>query len=150
MNLDSAYAPREEVASELIDGEAIIIDLSTGMYFSLDRVGGRIWALLANQASLGEIRACLVNEYQVDEQVAGEDLENLAQQLLAENLIVPAKEPRPLDHAAGETTAAKAPYQPARLVAYRDMGDLLALDPPAPGLSEIVWRDGPANERDER
>ena len=57
MNLDSAYAPREEVASELIDGEAIIIDLSTGMYFSLDRVGGRIWALLANQTSLGEIRA---------------------------------------------------------------------------------------------
>lgn len=149
MNLSSAYAPRQEVASELIDGEAIIIDLSTGMYFSLDRVGGRIWDLLASQVSLAGILERLLDEYEVDAEVAREDLENLATQLLAENLIVPAGEPPPADRVAPKTVAARVPYQPVRLVAYRDMGDLLALDPPAPGLSQIVWRDGPTGEHDE-
>lgn len=149
MNLDSAYAPRQDVASELIDGEAIIIDLGTGMYFSLDRAGGRIWALLAEQRSLDEILACLLAEYEVGAQAARDDLENLVTQLLAENLIVPAQEPRSSDRVASIPAAPKNPYQPVRLVAYRDMGDLLALDPPAPGLSEIVWREGPSSERDE-
>jgi Coenzyme PQQ synthesis protein D (PqqD) len=150
LNLDSAYVPRQEVASELIDGEAIIIDLSTGMYFSLDSVGGRIWALLAQQASLEEITTRLHAEYEVDAEVAREDLENLVTQLLSENLIVPAQEPKPLDRVAPTTVATRIPYQPARLEAYRDMGDLLALDPPAPGLSEIVWREGPASEHGEQ
>ena len=149
MNLDSAYAPRQDVASELIDGEAIIIDLGTGMYFSLDGAAGRIWALLAELRSLNEILACLLAEYEVGAQVARDDLENLVTQLLAENLIVPAGEPRPSDRVASISVAAKIPYQPVRLVVYRDMGDLLALDPPAPGLSEIVWREGPSSERDE-
>jgi hypothetical protein len=150
LNLDSAYAPRQDVASELIDGEAIIIDLGTGMYFSLDQAGGRIWALLAEQRSLEEILACLVAEYEVGAQAARDDLENLVTQLLAENLIVTAGEPRPSDRGVASTpVAAKIPYQPVRLVVYRDMGDLLALDPPAPGLSEIVWREGPSSERDE-
>jgi hypothetical protein len=149
LNLDSAYAPRQDVASELIDGEAIIIDLGTGMYFSLVGAGGRIWALLAEQRSLEEILACLLVEYEVGAEAAREDLENLVTQLLAENLIVPAQQPRPSDPVASTALAAKIPYQPVRLVIYRDMGDLLALDPPAPGLSEIVWREGPSSECDE-
>jgi hypothetical protein len=36
----------EEVAAKGIDGEAILINLSNGIYYSLDNVGGLIWELI--------------------------------------------------------------------------------------------------------
>jgi hypothetical protein len=35
----------------------------------------------------------------------------------------------------------RAPYVPPALHIYRDMGQLLALDPPTPGLMDIDWKD---------
>ena len=35
----------------------------------------------------------------------------------------------------------KAPYEIPKLNIYRDMGDLLALDPPVPGLGDTPWKD---------
>src|SRR4029450_13507670 len=35
-----------QVINETIDGEAIMINLATGSYYSLDRVGGDVWTLL--------------------------------------------------------------------------------------------------------
>jgi len=43
--------------------------------------------------------------------------------------------------------AGKLPYEPPRLSVYRDMGDLLALDPPAPGLTDIPWKAPPGDPR---
>jgi len=33
----------------------------------------------------------------------------------------------------------KKPYAAPQLQIYRDMQDLLALDPPAPGMNQIAW-----------
>ena len=33
------------------------------------------------------------------------------------------------------------PYESPLLNIYRDMGDLLALDPPMPGLAEMNWKE---------
>jgi hypothetical protein len=72
------------------------------------------------------------------------DLVRLAEQLVTENL---------LDSAAGSDPAPELPppapaqraYQAPALQAYRDMADLLALDPPTPG---IVFRPGLAGSPD--
>ena len=34
----------EQVINETIDGEAIMIDLASGAYFSLSQVGAEVWA----------------------------------------------------------------------------------------------------------
>lgn len=149
MNLENRYAPRQDVASELIDGEAIIIDLASGIYFSLNGVGGRIWSLLAKDLSLAEILAILPAEYEVALDVAQQDLNTLVEQLLSEKLVEPTQERTSSDHPAALASAAKASYSPPRLEIYRDMGDLLALDPPAPGLSEIAWQANPVREHDD-
>jgi hypothetical protein len=36
-------------------------------------------------------------------------------------------------------------YETPQLLQYQDMAELLALDPPAPGLADVVWQD-PAEE----
>jgi hypothetical protein len=35
----------------------------------------------------------------------------------------------------------KLPYELPKLNIYRDMGDLLALDPPVPGLGDTPWKE---------
>jgi hypothetical protein len=75
-------------------------------------------------------------------------VERLLKELVDEKLILeadgtvdgPTKQPHQLD--------AKEPYEPPQLNIYRDMGDLLALDPPTPGLEATPWKD-PGKENKE-
>ncbi len=56
----------DEVAAQVIDGEAIIINLSNGMYYSLDGVGGEIWSLIVEGRTLEEVAAAIDRRYQVE------------------------------------------------------------------------------------
>jgi hypothetical protein len=132
----------EEVASQVMDGEAIMINLSNGMYYSMDGVGGLIWGLIEQGHSLQEIAEVMNGRYDVPATQAREDLERLAAELLEEKLVLvadgPPRAPNGTDTAV---TGEKLAYEPPKLCAYRDMGDLLALDPPIPGLRDIPWED---------
>lgn len=78
----------EEVLVEELQGEAVLLDLSSGTYFGLDPVGTRIWELIADRASVGEVRRRLLQEYQVEEERLREDLEALVRDLLGRGLLV--------------------------------------------------------------
>lgn len=133
-----------DVASKVMDGEAIIIDLSTGVYYSLDRAGGLVWDQVVATRSVGEIVAAVTSHYDVSATRAQADVERLLGELLHEDLIVP------LDGGAIAVSGtiapreARAAYEPPALNIYRDMGDLLALDPPTPGL-DTPWNDPDAS-----
>jgi hypothetical protein len=58
---------RPQVINETIDGEAIMINLATGSYYSLDRVGGDLWALVEASLSGEEIVVELGRRYDADE-----------------------------------------------------------------------------------
>ena len=140
----------EECAAQVIDGEAVIINLLNGTYYSLDRVGGAIWELAAAGRTIPEIVERVANRYDVDSDRARRDTERLTQELVAERLLVPAT-PRaaasddvsagsrgaPPDHAA----ATRESYDEPVLTTYRDMAELLALDPPMPRLETLVWSE---------
>jgi hypothetical protein len=49
------------------DDGIMMMDIESGLYFDVDPVGGRIWALLEQPSSLSEICKSLVNEFEVDE-----------------------------------------------------------------------------------
>jgi Coenzyme PQQ synthesis protein D (PqqD) len=57
---------RKDVVFRDLDGELVLLNLRTGVYFGLDRVGTRIWGLIADERSLGEIVGELTAEYEVD------------------------------------------------------------------------------------
>lgn len=134
------YLPNsEEVASEVLDGEAVIINLSNGMYYSIDGVGGRIWELVEIGQSRTDMVRDITARYDVDEDTADADITRFIEELLAENLIVPAD--RPAGDAPDTSPDTRQPYSTPELNVFRDMGDLLALDPPMPGLKDIPWKD---------
>lgn len=140
--LDTVLRPNvAEVAGEVIEGEAILINLATGIYHSLGGAGGAAWSLIEQECTLRELVAALVARYDVDAAQAETDLRDLVAALVAERLVVAGdarSAPRVAEPARPATP--RLPYEAPRLDTYRDMGDLLALDPPAPGLQDIPWR----------
>lgn len=125
-----------EVTGQVIDGEAIIMNLSTGMFYSTDKVGASIWSWVEQGLSVEEIIAEITVRYDVSEAQARSDLDELVGQLLGENLVhteAVATEGRP-PHLTVPAAATRAPYHAPELNRYSDMTDMLALDPPMPVL----------------
>lgn len=70
-----------------LEGELVLLNLNTGVYFGLDPVGTRIWHLLQNQHSLQQVLNTLLLEYEVTDAQCGQDLLDLITQLLSKGLV---------------------------------------------------------------
>jgi hypothetical protein len=129
----------DEIAAETIAGEAVILNLSSGVYYSLDGAGGLVWSLLERGHSPAEAATRVAERFGVEEGDALADIESLLSEVLAEGLLVEdgASEPREL---LDDELPPAGDYAKPGLQAYTDMGDMLALDPPMPGLKDVPWR----------
>jgi hypothetical protein len=70
----------------------VILDLKSGIYYGLDEVGARIWALLQEPRQVNEILNALLEEYDVDLPRCEIDLIGLLRQLRAVGLVEYAAE----------------------------------------------------------
>jgi hypothetical protein len=141
-DLSRRLQPRgEEVAAKVIDGEAIIINLANGIYYSMDKVGGLIWDMVQTGHSLEEIIQGVTERYDVAREKVESDVVELVEEMLRENLVAVAEDGGAPAEAGPVPPGGKLPYEAPKLNIYRDMGDLLALDPPTPGLGDTPWKD---------
>ncbi|MFV9656116.1 PqqD family peptide modification chaperone [Pseudomonas sp. NY15366] len=69
------------IATEM-DGDIVMMHISSGQYFGISGVGPRIWALLERPITLDALIATIVNEYIVDEQTCRNDIQAFMQNLL--------------------------------------------------------------------
>lgn len=130
---------RGDVAAKVIDGELIIIRLSDGTYYSMDNVGTSVWEMIEACTDLGTVVREIAQRYAAPVAEVESDVSTLMRELIDEGLIVPA-------NGAGAAPAARFQpttliYQKPRLNIYRDMGNLLALDPPTPGIDDLSFGD---------
>ena len=63
-SLDAAFRIPEEVIFRELDGEAVVLNLDTGIYFGLDAVGTRIWRLIEERKPLKAVLDTLIDEYE--------------------------------------------------------------------------------------
>jgi hypothetical protein len=142
------FKPREEeVASKVIDGEAIIINLANGIYYSMDKAGALVWERLQSGDTLEEVIAAVTAHYDVTDQQAEAHVRELLQELLQENLVMASENGVAAAAQTAPPPGTKLPYELPKLNIYRDMGDLLALDPPVPGLGETPWKEPEDNSK---
>jgi antitoxin (DNA-binding transcriptional repressor) of toxin-antitoxin stability system len=120
-----------QVINETIDGEEIMINLATGSYYSLDRVGGDVWALLEASVPVDDIVAELGRRYDAGEDDIRRGVADLLQRLSEEELVVPSPNGGPVGRAspAAPTPATRPPFRAPRLEKFTDMQDLILLDP---------------------
>lgn len=83
------FAPSSRVRFREIGGEAVLLDLDRGTYFSLNATGTAAWGGLAAGRTLGEVHAELLARFEVEEEVLWRDLEALVGDLLDQGLLVP-------------------------------------------------------------
>jgi hypothetical protein len=125
-----------KVMNEIIDGEAVLVNLDTGAYYSIDKVGSFAWSSLSQGLSIGQTVDAISGRYQVDPKVIETDIFDFVRQLEEEDLIVPEKESRSatpsvgsVDPASEGSSGSELKYEKPVLHKYTDMEDLLLLDP---------------------
>jgi hypothetical protein len=71
-----------------LEGESVLLDLESGVYFGLNGVGTRIWGLLGEQGSLRSVYERLLDEYDVAPSRLEWDLLGLATDLCDRGLTI--------------------------------------------------------------
>ena len=121
------------VTHETIDGEAVIINLDSGNYYSLVEAGSFIWGLLERGASASEVQDLVQQTYQGNATDIDQGVADLLAQLQQENLIVPvdgATDPTELHQVVPSSNGHEKPsFNAPSLNKYSDMQELLLLDP---------------------
>ena len=87
LSLESRVAINDDVVSRELDGEAVILNLESGTYFSLNQVGTRIWSLLQDDGSLRRTFDVIHQEYDVAQEILERDILRLLEELLAKDLV---------------------------------------------------------------
>lgn len=78
---------REGVAAQVVNGEAVLLNIESGEYFSLNRVGSRVWELCDGTRSAANIISVICDEFDVPEDVVAVDAGEFLAALEQDNLL---------------------------------------------------------------
>lgn len=87
LSLASNLRIPEGILSHNLQGEEVILNLNTGVYFGLDPIGTKIWHLIHEQQSLQKVLGALLDEYAVTEAPCTQDLLGLVAQMRENGLV---------------------------------------------------------------
>ena len=87
MNIKSKITLSKNVFAQEIDDETIILDSVTQEYFSINEIGKVIWSLIEEKKNLEEIKAEMLDMYEVPQEQLEKDLLNFLQTLEQKGLI---------------------------------------------------------------
>ena len=87
LTIESTVSAVPDQTSCELQGEAVILSLKGGIYYTLNPVGTRIWNLVQKPVQVREVRDTILREYKVDEGRCEDDLLTLLRDLEKEGLI---------------------------------------------------------------
>ena len=117
------------VIHQTLDGEVIVINLDTGTYYSIAGPGAEIWAAVERGSSVEETVEEALHRYDAGRPILEQAVKRFVDELLQEQLLVPAGEDAQAPASAARNGAAVAPFAEPFLNRYTDMQELLMLDP---------------------
>jgi hypothetical protein len=122
-----------KVIHETIDGETVIVNLDSGNYYSLEKVGADIWALIGSGLPVPEIIEDIATRYIGERKEMDQAIHEFFGDLQQEGLIMidetQGSEAQPGIRDRTEETEELPVFENPALQKYTDMQDLLLLDP---------------------
>ncbi len=85
--MDAQVSRSTEQVSADLEGDAVILNVKSGKYYSLNPVGARVWQLIESPISLKALHAALMEEYDVESDRCKEDLLQLIEKLVDAGLV---------------------------------------------------------------
>jgi hypothetical protein len=79
--------PSPDVQGTCMEGETVLLDLSSGRYYTLNRLGSVIWEHCTGHNTISDIHAVLCDRFDVAPDRALDDLIALVNQLAQEGLL---------------------------------------------------------------
>jgi hypothetical protein len=123
--MGSFVVPSLEIVSEVIDGEAVILDLRSGRYYTADGVGAQVWrGVTAGMQRHQIVESC--RAHFPGQPSADSDIDAFLELLVTAGLLLPAQESAALDSPVLDWPAR---YTPPALQWFDDLADMMALDP---------------------
>ena len=129
--MDPIYRIRSaSIVHEIIEGEAIVIDLESGSYCSMEGAAVEVWKGIIEGATRGELIARITECYTGAEDLITGAVTALLDKLATERLIEEADGPadRPI-RVPVPCRADRKLFAGCEVQSYTDMKELLALDP---------------------
>ena len=87
MTLETVVQASPDQVSCVLEGEAAILNLKTGVYYGLDPVGAMVWKLIEQPRTVASVRDAMLESYDVDAGRCELDLLTLLGKLEGEGLI---------------------------------------------------------------
>ena len=76
-----------EILWKEIDGEVVLLNPKSGDYFGLNSVGASFWERVGDGGSMDDITTILLEEFEVEEAILRNDLEDLIKKMEEKNLL---------------------------------------------------------------
>lgn len=88
------YQAIEEHLFSQVSDEGVILSLKNGKYYGVNSVGVCVWKNIQQAATLEEIEAAVMKEYDVDPETCHREVTVFLEEMLGEELIDTFNEPR--------------------------------------------------------
>ena len=127
--------PAKGVAADILDDEVVIVNLTTGHYFSTDGAGCEVWKLLAAGVPVGEVAGTLRSRYSDGLDNIDAYVDQIVGKVLEMGLMVVDDGSDPDTTATADATDVLGPaaegrtFLPSLFLGFDDMESLLLLDP---------------------
>jgi coenzyme PQQ synthesis protein D (PqqD) len=92
LSLNCSLKVSDDVVFRELDGEGVILNLASGIYFGLDETGTRMWRLIDQHGQLREVLSALCDEYEASSETLERDLMVLVSELTEKGLLAPLEE----------------------------------------------------------
>lgn len=118
------------VIHETIDEETIVIDLTTGSYFSLRDTAAAAWAqIVEGNGSPESLSQAVAAQYSADAAEVEAALRAFLEELQSEQLVVVSQNGNKPPDSLPLPDGGRGPFTAPRVEKYTDMQDIILLDP---------------------
>ena len=87
LTLDTHVQIPVNLASTLLEEDAVLLNTRTNRYYALDGAGARLWGLLKEEKPLREAYKTLLDEFEVEPAQLEQDVLDLLGQLMENGLV---------------------------------------------------------------
>lgn len=87
LSLNTKVAIPDNILTQNVRGESVLLNLNNECYFGLDKVGTRMWATLSQSESIEAACEALLDKYDVESDVLRTDLINFVEKMVNHGLL---------------------------------------------------------------
>lgn len=74
--------------------DAVLLHVNRGDYYSLNKVGARLWVLADGSKSITDLAVLLTEEFEISQEQAEQDIIDLVEQFVKEGLVTVVETPQ--------------------------------------------------------